>query len=991
MPEHNYSLIRKLANTALRLNKVLVCAMFLNLLTLAAFGWALSRLVTLERNKVSVHFNRLVSEIRQHEEFLLRVAEHGNSVAPIKTENGAVTSHRLLVDERGRRIYEGAAYSFSMPFTLSQQHARAEPHPRNFYLGALLASFYGNFWSTSAYPSPQVFIIGARGNTSMAVPAIGKIGVVTLESYFSVVHSIFNALPAKAGPMSKMEVRWAPARHYSGAAQKELLGYLYFTMPDALWWVPKIKRQLIAVSLLELNQVGNVTYGMQSLTYDRLQLVSPRGNSLGDQIGSVDGYHKGLNFAPLGLIFKMEDAGSGGWVALYEVTYQSFFGYAKWQVLGGFLLFLATLVGGWVATRWYARKVISPARRAHLEIVESDTFSRTVIQIAPVALCVLRRTDRQLIMHNPLAEKLLGDASDVARLSESWNINHDPAVPETDVIFDSVGSTTLHGSFASARYQGEDVVLCTFNDISAHRQAEKKLAEAKRSADAASAAKSRFLATMSHEIRTPLYGALGTLELLGLTNLDRQQRIYHQTIERSSLILLQLVSDVLDVSKIEAGEMALAYTEFSPVDLAEDVVRQFYGLAQGKFLSLQLCLDPGIPGAVKGDALRIRQIITNLLSNALKFTEQGSVTLMVGAQLDDGYVTLNWQVIDTGIGIAASEQAHLFEPFYQAHRVEHTISGTGLGLSICAYLTQLMGGRIEVASEVAVGSRFTFSLKLEVVQAEIPARGQRPPQQRLGELGLSILVVEDNPINQALLSHQLEELGCRVTLASNGVEALQRWSAGFDAVLTDVNMPTMDGYQLVQELRRRGANQPIVVISASTVQEKSRRLVEDWVSAWLVKPMSLRDLYEVLRNWCPRANRVEIVQPEKFAQLRVEEVVLKSSPRMLKLFLTTMDEDIQKLQDACERQDVNTVTQQLHRIRGALAAVNARHLVHSCEQLEHQLLESSSDLQWPLALAELVKNLECLLLRVRNADGQSHDSRHGIPRALSDTGSENDE
>lgn len=985
MPEYNYSLIRKLANTALRLNKVLVCAIFFNLLTLTACCWALTRVVKEERYRVSLHFERLMGGIRQHEDFLSRVAQHGNTTASTQKRDGTVPAHRLLVDEQGRRVYEGAEYPFSMPFTLAQQHIKHEPHPGNFSLGVLLATFYGYFWSTSDYPSPQVFIMGPQGNSSVAVPAIGHFPTVTLSSYFGVVQNIYNAMPSGPWPADDVGVRWAPARHYSGGESRELLGYRYFTMTDALWWAPALKRQIIAASLLDLGQV------LQNPAYDRLQLISPQGESLVDDIGSPDNYQPGLNIAAHGLVFKVGGISANGWVALYEVTYQSFFGYAKWQVPGGLILLVASLLGSWAATQWYARKVIAPARRAHLEIVESDTFSRTVIQTAPVALCVLRREDRQLLMHNPLAEKLLGNSSDIERLSEGWDIGTDTASPASDVVFETRSAATLHGSFAAARYRGQDVVLCAFNDISAHRQAEQKLAEAKRNADAASAAKSRFLATMSHEIRTPLYGALGTLELLGLTDLNQQQRSYQQTIERSSLILMQLVSDVLDVSKIEAGEMTLAYTEFSPAELAEDVVGQFAGVAQGKSLSLQLCIDPAVPGAVKGDAFRIRQILTNLLSNALKFTEQGSVTLMVGAQLDGAYATLEWQVIDTGIGIAASDQTHLFEPFYQAHPVERSVSGTGLGLSICVHLAQLMGGRLEVASEVGVGSRFTFGLTLELRQRGATPRMPRPSQETPVKLGLSILVAEDNPINQALISNQLEELGCRVTLASNGLEALQLWVPGFDALLTDVNMPVMDGYQLVRTLRRQGATQPIVAISASAMQEEIKRFVGAGVTAWLVKPISLRDLYEVLRDCRPGAGAVEIVPSGKSRHAPPDEDIIKLSPRMRELFLTTLHADIQALQEAGQRRDVTAVAQQLHRLHGALAAVNARHLGQACEQLGQQLLTLGDAQEWTVALAALVKDLERMLVRLPDASEHKTHAGDDNPRSRTDTGSDDEE
>ncbi|MGA9701272.1 ATP-binding protein [Pseudomonas sp.] len=925
MPERNYSLIRKLANTSLRLNTVLICAVFLNLLMLAACYWALSKVVTEERNKVMLHFNRLVGDIRQHEVFITRIARHGNQTSQRQPIPGIGAGSRVVVDDPGVRIFEGAQYTFSMPFTLAQRHTTTGPHPGNFGLGMMLANFYSYFWSTSVYPSPQVFVIGAQGNTSMAVPAIDRFPgrpQLTAQNYLATVEKVYAALQASGPAPTDAGVRWARAQNFINGQSRELLSYLDFQLPDALWWTPE--RRIIAATLLDLERINDPEQLFERPIYDRLQLLSPRGDSLIDTVGAVQTYGQGLNATLDGLVFKMGGANTGGWVALYGLSYQSFFGYAKWQLLGGASLLLVSLFGSWAAIRWYARKVISPARQAHLEIVESDTFSRTVIQTAPVALCVLRRADRYLIMQNPLAERLLGDAHELATLREHWGLNPNPARPDGDVIFQSQSGHTLHGSFASARYRGEDVVLCAFNDISAHKAVEQKLAEA-------SEAKSRFLATISHEIRTPLYGALGTLELLGLTELTAQQSNYLQIIERSSAILLQLVSDVLDVSKIEAGEMALEFADFSPRALAEDVVAEYAGTAVGKGLQLHLCMDGEVPGVMQGDVRRIRQVLTNLLSNALKFTENGSVTLYLSAALADETATLQWQVKDTGMGIAVDQQAHLFEPFYQAHRHAHPVAGTGLGLSICAHLARLMGGRLTVSSEPGVGSTFTFSVSLALVLRDLPTPTPARQTHRPGKLGLNLLVAEDNPINQQLLKEQLEQLGCHVTLASDGHAALARWTPGFDALLTDINMPLMDGLELVRALRRQGARLPVVAVTASAMQEETQRFVAAGVDAWLVKPVSLRDLYTVLRRYC---RQVEGPDP----QLKEPPDRVELSPRMRELFLKTMRVDMQALRDACEHRHVTAIVQQLHRLRGALAAVQAKQLEHTCKTLEKQIL-----------------------------------------------------
>lgn len=956
MPEHNYSLIRKLANTSLRLNTVLICAVFLNLLMLAACYWALSKVVGEERNKVVLHFNRLVGDIHQHEAFITRIARHGNQAAQKAPMPGIAVKTQLLLDKPGVRIFEGEQYAFSMPFTLAQQHGESGPHRGNFALGVMLANFYSRFWSTSASPAPQVFVIGALGNSSMAVPAIGQFperALLTLDNYLATVQKIYSALHFSESALDEGRVRWAPAQNFIAGESREVLAYLDFKLPDALWWTPEYKRRIIVVTLLDLERINDPEQLLERPIYDRLQLLSPQGDSLIDTIGPAQGYRQGLNFAAQGLVFKVGGTGDGGWVALYELSYQSFFGYAKLQLLGGAGLLLISLFGSWAAIRLYAHKVIWPARQAHLEIVESDTFSRIVIQTAPAALCVLRRLNRQPIMQNSLAERLLGSAQDVAQLSEHWGLNPDPARPDGDVIFQSRHGNTLHGSFASARYRGEDVVLCAFNDISAHKAVEQQLAEA-------SAAKSRFLATISHEIRTPLYGALGTLELLGLTELTGQQSNYLQIIERSSATLLQLVSDVLDVSKIEAGEMALESGDFSPRALAEDVIAEYTGTAQGKGLNMQVCVNAAVPGVVQGDARRIRQILTNLLSNALKFTELGGVTLHLNATTCDGMAALTWQVTDTGMGIAPQHQAHLFEPFYQAHRHAHTVSGTGLGLSICAQLAQLMGGRLTVSSEPGGGSCFTFEVSLARGQSDLPpALPARQQVHRAGKLGLNLLVAEDNPINQELLKEQLEQLGCRVTLASDGQEALARWTVDIDALLTDINMPHMDGFALLHALRRQGVTLPVIALTASGMPEETQRFIHAGMDAWLIKPVGLQDLHDVLRRYCQpsQGSRLPLTEPPDSVEL---------SPRMRELFLKTMRADMHALREACHRHNVTAIAHQLHRIRGALAAVQATQLGHACKALEKQLL---TEHKTPEGVTALLDGIERLLAGIETHTG----------------------
>ncbi|WP_275627493.1 response regulator [Pseudomonas sp. 273] len=606
------------------------------------------------------------------------------------------------------------------------------------------------------------------------------------------------------------------------------------------------------------------------------------------------------------------------------------------------------------------QRLMRPAQQRLEALKDSEAFSRAVIRAAPVALCVLRRADASVVLQNLQAEQWLGDGQVIPRDSGRWIAQaFATGQPGCEELSAGAGRH-LYLSYTPTRYKGEDVLFCAFSDISVRKQAEAALSRAKQLADAANTAKTLFLATMSHEIRTPLYGVLGTLELLGRTALDPQQTGYLEAIQRSSATLLQLISDVLDVSKIEAGQLVVEPVEFSPLELTEEVVQSYAGTARAKGLQLLCCIDPQLPLRVSGDAVRIRQILNNLLSNALKFTDNGRVLVRVRQDAEEGRrLTLSWQVIDSGSGIASEEQGRLFEPFYQVGGSARQAGGTGLGLSICRSLTRLLHGRLGVVSDLGLGSSFTLSLPLERVSAvpEVPLLAAAPvlvqsPMRELGEAlcgwigrwgalarmatpqalaeagaesvlvdvclhgpptlptenwpgcrvllspeghlqpsrqgcdwvvglhslaalnralglaqgcvsgnaqrerlpvaardleGLRVLVVEDNRINQLILRDQLEALGCRVELAGNGQEAMQRWRAeSFDVVLTDLNMPRMDGYQLATELRLRGCQRPIIGATANAMREERERCLAAGMDECLLKPVDLDTLYRCL-------------------------------------------------------------------------------------------------------------------------------------------------
>ena len=403
-------------------------------------------------------------------------------------------------------------------------------------------------------------------------------------------------------------------------------------------------------------------------------------------------------------------------------------------------------------------------------------------------------------------------------------------------------------------------------DVTLRIEADAALRDAKQEADSASAAKSRFLANMSHEIRTPMNGLLGMAGLLLDEPLSAQQRERVQLLVDSGRTLLVIVNDILDFSKIEAGQLRIERIAFDLHDTVDQLVRMYAVQAQAKSLPLlvTVTIQAPAPTVLVGDPERLKQVLGNLLANAVKFTERGNVTLRVLLGAVDTSAALpctmlRVEVEDSGVGISAAVAAQLFQPFTQADAsTTRRFGGTGLGLVISKHLVELMGGRIGLNSDSGCGSLFWVELPFDVSDERLRAVSADHPDAAQWA-GRCALLVEDNAVNMIVAETQLERLGLRVVTAVNGVLALEALDRqAFDVVLMDCQMPIMDGYEAVQRWRRIEAGRtdarrtPVIALTANAMAGDREHCLEAGYDDHLGKPFSRDDIQQILRQWLGR-------------------------------------------------------------------------------------------------------------------------------------------
>ena len=501
--------------------------------------------------------------------------------------------------------------------------------------------------------------------------------------------------------------------------------------------------------------------------------------------------------------------------------------------------------------------------------------------------------------------------------------------------------------------------------------AKKRTEQARSEAEAANEAKSAFVAMISHEIRTPMNGVLGMCELLRGTHLDSKQTDYLECASGSAENLVELINDILDFSKMEAGKLELDLQPFSLQQLVREVTTLMQTQSDHKGLQLTVQQDDSLAEAYLGDGLRIRQILLNLLSNAIKFTSKGEVAVRIrnkDENPNDAPHLIEFEVEDSGIGIAADKIERVFEPFEQEEiSTTRRYGGTGLGLSICRTLAEMMGGAASASSELGRGSTFRFSAKLQPTD-QLPAGSTSIAATGRAEVEpLQILLAEDNPVNQKVVTGLLELRGHRIDIVTTGTDAISSIENNdYDAVLMDIEMPGMDGLTAIRELRRRekvsGKHQWVVAITGHAMSGDHERFMAAGMDGHLVKPFKPNELYATVeRSAVPQGNQQSTTKRSASDRPPIDRAVALAATggneELAKVLYETCLEESPKIVEqaklAIADSDFPTARRCGHSLRSGFGAVGAMEAAKACESLE--FLESDNPEDYNRAIEKIEK------------------------------------
>ncbi|NWA42362.1 transporter substrate-binding domain-containing protein [Pseudomonas reactans] len=622
------------------------------------------------------------------------------------------------------------------------------------------------------------------------------------------------------------------------------------------------------------------------------------------------------------------------------------------------LLLLVTL--GWVL---YLRNLIHKRAQAERALSDQMRFMRVLIDGTPHAIYVRDRQGRLMACNNAYLdvfgfklEDVIGKTvvqTDTGNPPQAQSFHSDyldlmergePQIQDRVLKVPGGGVLTIYQWMLPYRDSSGNVVgmIGGWVDVSERQRLLGQLQEAKEDADAANRAKTTFLATMSHEIRTPMNAVIGMLEL-ALKNAE-QGRVDLDALEVASMAsrsMLELIGDILDIARIETGHLSLSLEEANLHELLASVARVFEGLARDKGLQLQAELDLMVDRLVLIDPLRLKQIVSNLLGNAIKFTTTGQVRL--GAQgtpsLSGDHLNLRLFVEDTGIGISAQDQQRLFSPFVQGSNHDQSArSGSGLGLMISRNLCEMMGGQLHLSSVLGKGTRVDLTLTLALASV---APVCTPVVPAPATHALNLLVVDDYPANRLLLARQLNFLGHHIVTAQDGAEGFALWLAGrFDGVITDSNMPVMDGYTLARDIRAQERQRGLVPclllgFTANAQPEETERCRQAGMDGCLFKPTGLDDLRTALasRTAAPVVKKgVPVFDLSTLVALTGDDTA--GLNELLVPLLDSLAEDRLLLSALQEHADLGKLHDLAHRVKGGARMVKAQTLIACCEALE---------------------------------------------------------